>query len=75
MECIRDSHENAVPIVLCGTKSDLRPASEHQGIQCVSVLLAEKLATELQACFLETSAKTGSNVFDALVTLTRYYFF
>ena len=75
MECIRDSHERMVPVMLCGTKSDLRPAAENDGIGCVSSTHAQLLAKELQARYIETSAKTGSNVFEALVSLTRYSLF
>ena len=73
MECIRDSHERSVPLILCGTKCDLRPAAEKDGICCVSQDHAANLAREMEARYLETSAKTGANIFEALMSLTRFY--
>ena len=36
MQSIRDWHDNTnIPVVLCGTKSDLRIASEKHGRSCV----------------------------------------
>ena len=72
MECIGDSHEPSIPLILCGTKADLRSAAESDGITCVAQDHAVSLARELQARYLETSAKTGANIFEALVSLTRF---
>jgi Ras and EF-hand domain-containing protein len=72
MQSIRDWHDKVLPMVLCGTKSDLRPASEHQGRSCVQAHQAAQMADELHAPYVETSAKSGTNVFDALICLTRY---
>lgn len=71
MQCIGDSHERSVPLILCGTKADLRLAAENDGVCCVSHDHAFNLAKELEARYLETSAKTGANIFEAFVSLTR----
>ena len=60
-----------LPLVLVGTKSDLRPASQHQGLSCVGTVQAQRLAAQLKAQYIETSAKTGHNLLEALVVLTR----
>ncbi len=43
-----------------------------QGRRCVSTDEGDKLAREHSAIFIETSAKDGSNVIDAIVQLSRY---
>lgn len=63
-----------LPLLLCGTKSDLRMASEHQGLCCVQPDQALRLAAQLNAQYIETSAKTGTNLLEALVVLTRSVF-
>lgn len=76
-DCLSDclnSEGLYLPLVLCGTKSDLRPASEHQGLLCVQPLQAQRLAAQLKAQYIETSAKTGTNLLEALVVLTRFVF-
>lgn len=62
-----------VPLVLCGTKSDLRG----QGVftRCVDPAQAERLAVQLSATYVETSAKNGTNLLEALVILTRSHNF
>lgn len=71
MQSIADGSSKYLPLVLCGTKSDLRAAAEHQGRSCVDPKHADKLAAELEAPYLETSCKSGANVLEALVNLTR----
>ena len=58
----------SIPVLLCGTKSDLR---DRDGIICVQPVEAERLASQVGAVYIETSAKTGQNVIEALVLLTR----
>ena len=60
-----------LPLILCGTKSDMRPSCHHQGVKCVEQLQAHRLAAQLKAQYIETSAKTGANLLEALVILTR----
>ncbi|ODM99735.1 Ras and EF-hand domain-containing protein [Orchesella cincta] len=60
-----------VPIVLSGNKVDLREEScSPQGL-CVSHSDGEKLAMQCGAIFVETSPKTGHNVFEALMMLAK----
>lgn len=69
-DCLTRDQRN-LPLVVCGTKADLRPSSEHQGLSCVQPIQAQRLAAQMKAQYIETSAKTGSNVLEALVILTR----
>ncbi len=57
--------------MLCANKVDLRPDASAQGRRCVSTEEGDKMALEHSAIFVETSAKDGSNVIDALVQLSR----
>ena len=56
------------PLVLIGTKADLRSQSL---TTCVDPAQAERLAHQLRAQYVETSAKNGINLLEALVILTR----
>lgn len=80
MQSVRDgSDTKTLPVLVCGTKCDLRPAAAEatpasDGVGrrgCVGRDRAARTADELGAPYLETSAKTGHNVLDALVALTR----
>ena len=71
--CSPVSSGQSIPLVLCGTKGDLRLASIQQGLSCVDPVQAQRLAAQLQAQYVETSAKTGANLLEALVILTRYF--
>jgi GTPase SAR1 family protein len=70
-DCLSRDHLN-LPLVVCGTKADLRPSSANQGLSCVQPIQAQRLAAQLKAQYIETSAKTGSNLLEALVILTRF---
>lgn len=64
-----DRHSIGIPLVLVGTKSDLRTAG---GITtCVDPAQVERLAAQLKAPYVETSSKMGVNLLEALATLTR----
>ena len=63
----QDVSEKRIPIMLCANKVDLRSGP----LKCVSTEEGEKTARDHSAIFIETSAKDGSNVFDALVHLAR----
>ena len=69
-DCLSRDHLN-LPLVVCGTKSDLRPSSFNQGLSCVQPIQAQRLAAQMRAEYIETSAKTGTNLLEALVILTR----
>ena len=57
--------------MLCANKVDLRLEACAAGRKCVSTDEGEKTARDHSAVFIETSAKDGKNVFDALVHLAR----
>ena len=63
--------EKRIPIMLCANKVDLRLEACAAGRKCVSTDEGERTAREHSAVFIETSAKDGNNVFDALVHLAR----
>jgi Ras-related C3 botulinum toxin substrate 1 len=62
-----------VPVILVGTKEEIRDESEQKGIKVVSTKMGEEMAAHIQAkSFIECSAKDSyhiSNVFhDTLLT-------
>lgn len=63
--------EQRVPVILCGNKVDLRAEAQSKGITCIDMLEGELLARDCGAIFLETSSKTGTNILDAVLTLSR----
>jgi Ras and EF-hand domain-containing protein len=63
--------QQRIPIVLCGNKMDLRAEAQSNGVTCVDMLEGELLSREFGATFLETSSKTGTNIVDAVLTLSR----
>ena len=69
--CLQDVSEKRIPIMLCANKVDLRLEACAAGRKCVSTEEGERTAREHSAVFIETSAKDGNNVFDALVHLAR----
>ena len=68
---LQDVSEKRIPIMLCANKVDLRLEACAAGRKCVSTEEGERTAREHSAVFIETSAKDGNNVFDALVHLAR----
>ncbi|XP_048730125.1 ras and EF-hand domain-containing protein homolog isoform X3 [Ostrea edulis] len=71
VDSIEDGAQKKVPIMLCGNKSDLRDESEKQGRKVVNFEDGQKLAREFEGLFIETSAKEGSNIVDAVTELSR----
>ena len=57
--------------MLCANKVDLRSTLTSEGRRCVSADEGDRMAREHSAIFLETSAKDGSNIIEALVQLSR----
>ena len=70
---MQDVSEKRIPIMLCANKVDLREGAEAMGRKCVSQEEGQRMAREHSAIFIETSAKEGNNVLDALVQLSRCY--
>ena len=67
----QDVSEKRIPIMLCANKVDLRGDATAQGRRCITADEGEKMARQHSAIFIETSAKEGNNVMDALVQLSR----
>ncbi|XP_021342603.1 ras and EF-hand domain-containing protein homolog isoform X5 [Mizuhopecten yessoensis] len=70
-ESIGDSAQKNIPVMLCANKTDLRESSEKQGRKVVHYEDGQRLARECDSLFIETSAKDGSNVTEAVIELTR----
>ncbi|XP_069693118.1 ras and EF-hand domain-containing protein-like isoform X2 [Periplaneta americana] len=71
IQSIDEVTEQRVPIILCGNKVDLRPEARAKGVTCIDMVEGELLARDCGAIFLETSSKTGTNILDAVLTLSR----
>ncbi|XP_033751553.1 ras and EF-hand domain-containing protein homolog isoform X2 [Pecten maximus] len=70
-DSIGDSAQKNIPVMLCANKTDLRDSSEKQGRKVVHYEDGQRLAREFDSLFIETSAKDGSNVIEAVIELTR----
>lgn len=62
----KEAEGKRINLILVGNKSDL-PMSEHE----VSFDMGKQLADSWNVSFMETSAKTGDNVFDAFELLIK----
>lgn len=71
VEAIEDGAQKKIPIMLIGNKNDLRPECEKQGRRVVTHDDGHRLARDVSALFIETSAKDGSNITEAVIELTR----
>ncbi|XP_062573203.1 ras and EF-hand domain-containing protein homolog isoform X2 [Saccostrea cucullata] len=71
VDSIEEGAQKKVPIMLCGNKTDLRDESEKQGRKVVKFEDGQRLAREFEGLFIETSAKDGSNIVDAVTELSR----
>uniref|UniRef100_A0A1B6DVN7 Ras and EF-hand domain-containing protein n=2 Tax=Clastoptera arizonana TaxID=38151 RepID=A0A1B6DVN7_9HEMI len=71
IQSIDEITEKSIPIYVCGNKVDLRPESLQQGITCVREEDGERIARENGATYFETSSKTGLNITNALIGITR----
>lgn len=66
-DIIRVLGKETVPCIICGNKSDL--SSERK----IPTQEGQKIASKYGAAFLETSAKTGENVDDAMVQAVKEF--
>ncbi|XP_041466328.1 ras and EF-hand domain-containing protein homolog isoform X4 [Lytechinus variegatus] len=71
IEAIEEGSHKPVPVMICANKLDARPLAMAEGVRCVRTEDGQRLATSFNALFIETSAKEGSNVEDAVIELTR----
>ncbi|CAL1534753.1 unnamed protein product [Lymnaea stagnalis] len=68
---LQDGALKKVPIMLVGNKTDARPELEHQGRRVVKYDDGVRLSREINSLFIETSAKDGANITEAVIELTR----
>ncbi|XP_064476659.1 ras and EF-hand domain-containing protein homolog isoform X2 [Ornithodoros turicata] len=68
---LEEAASRGVPIMLVCNKTDLREWALSQGNTVISREEGEKIAEEIKAIFIETSAKDGSNIQEAVASLTR----
>ncbi|KAI5699398.1 ras and EF-hand domain-containing protein-like isoform X1 [Diaphorina citri] len=71
VEAVEEVTENSIPIVICANKVDLRADAQAKGVKCIDREVGEKLAQQYGAIFMETSSKSGDNILDALIALSR----
>lgn len=71
MSDLEEVASRGIPIMLVSNKTDLREVFKMQGKTVVDKESGEKISTEMKAIFVETSAKDGSNINEAVVALTR----
>ncbi|KAK3767401.1 hypothetical protein RRG08_017626 [Elysia crispata] len=71
VNAIEEGAVKKLPIMLVGNKTDLRDEMEKQGRRVVRYEDGLRLSKEIDALFIETSAKDGSNITEAVIELTR----
>ncbi|XP_014673304.1 PREDICTED: ras and EF-hand domain-containing protein-like [Priapulus caudatus] len=71
VDTVTSSASQEIPIMLCGNKTDLRDALIQKGSNVVMEADGKQLAREHGTFFIETSAKDGSNVEEAVLELAR----
>lgn len=70
-DAIEESAPKKIPIMLVGNKTDQRAEMTQQGRRVVRQEDGQRLSREIDALFIETSAKDGSNIAEAVMELTR----
>lgn len=71
MSDLEEVASRGIPIMLVSNKTDLRDVFKMQSKSVVERENGEKIAQEMKAIFVETSAKDGSNINEAVGALTR----
>ncbi|XP_025087000.1 ras and EF-hand domain-containing protein homolog isoform X3 [Pomacea canaliculata] len=71
LDAIQDSSPKKIPIMLAANKTDQRAELQQQGRRVVRFEDGQRLSREIDALFIETSAKDGSNITEAVIELTR----
>ncbi|KAL8619011.1 hypothetical protein ACOMHN_018393 [Nucella lapillus] len=71
VEAIEESSPKKIPIMLAANKTDQRQEMQQQGRRVVRYEDGQRLGREIDSLFIETSAKDGSNIMEAVIELTR----
>ncbi|GAB1598925.1 ras and EF-hand domain-containing protein homolog [Argonauta hians] len=71
LQTIENSAQKRLPIMLCANKTDLRDEMESHGRRTVKFEDGQRLARSFEGLFIETSAKEGNNITEAVLELTR----
>ncbi|XP_065653947.1 uncharacterized protein LOC136071948 isoform X3 [Hydra vulgaris] len=71
LESIKEGSSKTVPIIICGNKTDLRLDARRKGMPVVSQEQGQRLANDIGALFIETSAKEGTNITNTCLELTK----
>ncbi|XP_033107972.1 ras and EF-hand domain-containing protein-like [Anneissia japonica] len=71
IEAIEDGAQKNIPVMICANKVDARAQASAEGIRCIRAEDGERLARSFNALFIETSAKDGSNIQEAVSELGR----
>ncbi|XP_065219535.1 ras and EF-hand domain-containing protein homolog [Planococcus citri] len=71
IQSINECADKEIPILICGNKIDLRDEAMSLGASCVQTKHGEALAKDHNALFFETSSKSGKNIFDAIIAISR----
>ncbi|XP_067655761.1 ras and EF-hand domain-containing protein homolog isoform X4 [Haliotis asinina] len=71
VEAVEDGAMKKIPIMFCANKTDIRDEMQQQGRRVVRFDDGSRLAREYEGLFIETSAKDGSNIQEAVIELTR----
>ncbi|CAH1787215.1 unnamed protein product [Owenia fusiformis] len=71
MESIQESSDKVLPMMMCANKTDLREDVGEDGKKCISFEDGQKLARECGSLFIETSAKEGDHITEAVTELAR----
>ncbi|XP_070199078.1 ras and EF-hand domain-containing protein homolog isoform X6 [Littorina saxatilis] len=71
VDAIEESSPKRVPIMLVGNKTDQRQEMMKQGRRVVRYEDGQRVAREIDALFIESSAKDGSHIMEAVIELTR----
>ncbi|XP_046373464.2 ras and EF-hand domain-containing protein homolog isoform X3 [Haliotis rufescens] len=69
--CRQDGAMKKIPIMFCANKTDIRDEMQQQGRRVVRFEDGSRLSREYEGLFIETSAKDGSNIQEAVIELTR----
>ncbi|XP_064635542.1 ras and EF-hand domain-containing protein homolog isoform X2 [Lineus longissimus] len=71
VEAVEDGAQKKIPIMLVANKTDLREEYEAEGRRTVKASDGERLAKSFDALFIESSAKDGNNILEAVTDLAR----